>query len=62
MLYLSVLAIVFLTVFTLAAIVVGYRAWQFVRRNDEPQSAGSFGRQFFGRSERPQKPEDWVKQ
>jgi hypothetical protein len=60
--YLTVFAVVFLTVFTLAAIFVGYRAWQLVHRNDEPQAAGSYGRQFFGRVEKRQKPEDWVKQ
>ena len=57
----ATVALVFLIGFALAAIVVGYGVWRFVHSNDEPVAAGSYGRQFLGRSEKPQKPEDWLK-
>jgi hypothetical protein len=57
----AILAVAFLVVFLSAALIVARSGWRFFRSGEQPERAGSFGRQFFGRSDHATKPEDWLK-
>jgi hypothetical protein len=57
----TAIAIVFVTLFVVAILVVALSLRRQIRRNDELVAAGSFGRQFFGRREKREKPQDWLK-
>ena len=55
-------AVVFLICMVFALLVLARSAWRFFRGNEQPAAAGSFGQQFLGKREKPQKPEDWLDQ
>lgn len=55
-------AVVFMICFAFGLLVLGRSAWRFVRGNEQPTAAGSFGQQFFGKREKPEQPEDWLEQ
>ena len=57
----TAIAIVLIAVFVAAVLTVAWNVRRRLRQNDEPVAGGSFGRQFLGRREKPQTPQDWLK-
>jgi hypothetical protein len=53
-------AAIFLMCMAFAVLVLGRMAWRFLRDDEQPEAAGSFGRQFFGRRRKPQTLEEWL--
>ena len=56
----ATVAVVFLIVMASAVLVVGGVLWRYIRGNERPEAAGSFGWQFFGGRDKATKPEDWL--
>jgi hypothetical protein len=54
------IAVVFLICIAFGFLVLARSAWRFIHGNEQPSPAGSFGQQFFGKQEKPKKPEDWL--